>query len=81
MNSRLVVTFFALLGAALGHAQLEGFKLEGTRWTLKELSGVLYKPEGDGPFPARRGGTAGLRHGRTACWPVAASQRETMTSQ
>lgn len=45
----------------------EGFKLEGTKWTYHEgdltMTGVLYKPEGPGPFPALlishgRGGTA-----------------------
>ncbi|MFN7577661.1 MAG: alpha/beta hydrolase-fold protein [Armatimonadota bacterium] len=49
-----MVCLTALL-ATFVQAQIKGFEQAGTQWTFSEgetkLSGVLYKPEGDGPFP------------------------------
>jgi len=63
MSSRITVFCFVIAALTLGmpssfaaEGSLEGFSLEGQNWTLQEgetpLSGILLKPEGDGPFPA-----------------------------
>ena len=72
----LLLPSLLLAGAHAEPKQLEGFRLEGTRWTYEgdglKMSGILLKPEGDGPFPAvlishGKGGRAeafGGSHGR-----------------
>ena len=56
-----------MLAAAAHAAELPGFNLDGTTWTYRDgqisISGILIKPEGNGPFPAivishGRGGNA-----------------------
>jgi dipeptidyl aminopeptidase/acylaminoacyl peptidase len=67
MASRTILALLTLLCAALTQAQLKGFELSGESWTYTQgdikLTGVLLKPEGNGPFPAMlishgRGGSA-----------------------
>ncbi len=61
------ILFLALLLVSSLHAA-DGLQLEGERWTYREgdweMTGILVKPEGAGPFPAvlishGRGGSAG----------------------
>lgn len=61
------ILFLALLLVSSLHAA-DGLQLEGERWTYREgdreMTGILVKPEGTGPFPAvlishGRGGSAG----------------------
>ena len=74
--SALLLPLLFLVTANAEPKPLEGFRLEGTRWTYEgdglKMSGILLKPEGDGPFPAvlishGKGGRAegfGESHGR-----------------
>lgn len=65
-----ILCFLGMLFTSMASAAdtaLAGFKLEGTKWSYTDgtttMSGVLFKPEGNGPFPAilishGRGGNA-----------------------
>jgi dienelactone hydrolase len=64
---RLFLAAGLILATAANAAELSGFKLDGTKWTYRDdqlsISGILIKPEGNGPFPAivishGRGGNA-----------------------
>ena len=64
---RLFLVAGLILATAANAAELPGFKLDGTKWIYSDdqlsISGILIKPEGNGPFPAivishGRGGNA-----------------------
>ena len=70
-GSRFISSFFVLAACVATPlapaAELPGFKLDGSKWTYTDgpmsISGILIKPEGNGPFPAivishGRGGNA-----------------------
>lgn len=51
-----VVTLLVFVAGAFGAESLAGFNSDGDHWTYTddklEISGILLKPDGKGPFPA-----------------------------